>query len=118
VNRNQPGLGRDERKAALIEFALGRDRATISRGMDARRVLQLLLAVIWLMDGLLQYQSFMYTQAFGQMIAGTAAGNPGVIARPISWNAGASPARSAASVSCDSPRSHHTNAAPEASLCP
>src|SRR5271154_4168800 len=56
-------------------------------GTDARRVLQLALAAIWLLDGLLQYQWFMYTEAFGQMIGGTAAGNPGVIARPISWNA-------------------------------
>ena len=58
-----------------------------SPGTDARRVLQLLLAATWLLDGLLQYQSFMYTQAFGQMIGGTAAGNPGVIADPIRWNA-------------------------------
>ena len=29
----------------------------------------------------------MYTNAFGQMIGDTAAGNPGVIARPITWNA-------------------------------
>ena len=50
-------------------------------------MLQLVLAAIWLLDGLLQYQSFMYTGAFGQMIGGTAAGNPGAIARPISWNA-------------------------------
>jgi hypothetical protein len=71
----------------MIELALGRDRATTSPGTDARRVLQLVLAGIWLLDGLLQYQSFMYTNAFGQMIGGTAAGNPGVIARPISWNA-------------------------------
>jgi len=71
----------------MIELALGGDRATASPGTDARRVLQLVLAGIWLLDGLLQYQSFMYTNAFGQMIGGTAAGNPGVIARPISWNA-------------------------------
>jgi hypothetical protein len=56
-------------------------------GTDARRVLQLALAAIWLLDGLLQYQWFMYTEAFGKMIGGTAAGNPGVIARTISWNA-------------------------------
>jgi hypothetical protein len=71
----------------MIELALGRNRATTSPGTDARRVLQLVLAGIWLLDGLLQYQSFMYTAAFGQMIGDTAAGNPGVIARPISWNA-------------------------------
>jgi hypothetical protein len=80
---------------AMIELALGRDRGrrwerlgfTTSPGTDARRVLQLVLAAIWLLDGLLQYQSFMYTEAFGLMIGETAQGNSGVIARPISWNA-------------------------------
>ena len=71
----------------MIELALGRDGAATSPGTDARRVLQLGLAAIWLLDGLLQYQPFMYTQAFGQMIGGTGTGNPGIIARPISWNA-------------------------------
>jgi hypothetical protein len=79
----------------MIELALGRDRvrrreragATSLPGADARRVLQLILAGTWLLDGMLQYQSFMYTKAFGQMIEATAAGNPGIIARPISWNA-------------------------------
>jgi hypothetical protein len=56
-------------------------------GPDARRALQLALAGIWLLDGVLQYQSFMYTKAFGQMLAGTADGNPSVIARPITWQA-------------------------------
>jgi len=82
-------------KAAMIEVVLGRDRlrwrertnATTPSGTDARRVLQLILAAIWLLDGLLQYQSSMYTPMFGQMVGGTAAGNPGVIADPISWNA-------------------------------
>ncbi|HUA29441.1 MAG TPA: hypothetical protein VMC03_11205 [Streptosporangiaceae bacterium] len=54
---------------------------------DARRALQLSLAAIWLLDGVLQYQSFMFTKAFGQMLAGTAAGNPSVIASPINWDA-------------------------------
>jgi hypothetical protein len=71
----------------MIELALGRDGAPASPGTDVRRVLQLLLAATWLLDGLLQYQSFMYTEMFGQMIEGNAAGNPGVIAGPISWNA-------------------------------
>jgi hypothetical protein len=35
----------------------------------------------------LQFQSFLYTEAFGQMLGATAAGNPGVIARPIGWSA-------------------------------
>jgi hypothetical protein len=50
-------------------------------------VLQLGLAAIWLLDGVLQYQSFMYTKAFTQMIGGTSSGNPGVVSHPINWNA-------------------------------
>jgi len=54
---------------------------------DARRALQLALAVVWLLDAVLQYQSSMYTKAFGESLADTAAGNPGFIARPINWDA-------------------------------
>src|ERR1700759_5769823 len=56
--------------------------------MDGRRALQLVLAAVWLLDGVLQYQSWMYTKAFApQMLAMMADGNPAVIARPITWNA-------------------------------
>jgi hypothetical protein len=54
---------------------------------DSRRRLQLVLAGIWLLDAVLQYQSFMFTKAFAQMLGGTAAGNPAVIADPITWSA-------------------------------
>jgi uncharacterized membrane protein len=53
---------------------------------DARRTLQLVLATLWLFDGLLQLQSFFFTRAFGdQMIATMSAGNPHVLAAPIHW---------------------------------
>jgi hypothetical protein len=68
------------------QAATGQSPATT--GLGARRGLQLALAGIWLLDGVLQYQPFMYTRAFGQMLAGTAGGNPAVIARPITWQAG------------------------------
>jgi hypothetical protein len=55
--------------------------------LDVRRALQLGLAAVWLLDGVLQYQSFMYTKGFSRMLAGTAPGNPGVVGRPIAWNA-------------------------------
>jgi len=62
--------------------------AEVARGApDIRRVLQLALAGIWLLDALLQYQSFMFSKGFSQMLAGTASGNPGVVASPINWNA-------------------------------
>ncbi len=54
---------------------------------DWRRRLQLVLAGIWLLVAVLQYQSFMFTKAFAQMLAGTASGNPAVIADPITWSA-------------------------------
>ena len=50
-------------------------------------MLQLALAAVWLLDAVLQYQSFMFTKGFGQMLAGTAAGNPAVIASPVTWDA-------------------------------
>jgi hypothetical protein len=66
---------------------LGTEVQATRAGLGTRRALQLVLAGIWLLDALLQYQSFMFTKAFGQMLAGTAAGNPSVIARPITWDA-------------------------------
>jgi hypothetical protein len=54
---------------------------------DVRRLLQLALAGIWLLDGVLQYQAFMFSKGFSQMLAGTASGNPRVVASPINWNA-------------------------------
>ena len=77
--------------AAGLSRAGRRDRpgaaGAASAGLDTRRMLQLGLAAIWLLDGVLQYQSFMFTKAFGQMIEATSSGNPGVVAHPINWNA-------------------------------
>jgi hypothetical protein len=66
---------------------LGAGEVAARTAPDTSRMLQLALAGVWLLDGVLQYQSFMFTKAFGQMLAGTAAGNPGVIASPINWDA-------------------------------
>jgi len=52
-----------------------------------RRWLQLGLAAIWLLDAVLQLQSFMFGKGFSQMLAGMATGNPGFIADPITWSA-------------------------------
>ncbi len=54
---------------------------------DMRRWLQLGLAAIWLLDAVLQYQPFMFSTGFSQMIGATAQGNPAVIASPINWDA-------------------------------
>ena len=55
---------------------------------DLRRWLQLGLAAIWVLDGVLQYQSFMFTRAFGRMLAGGAGGNPAFLADSVRWVAG------------------------------
>jgi len=55
---------------------------------DLRRWLQLGLAALWVLDGVLQYQSFMFTKAFGQMLAGSADGNPAFVADSVRWAAG------------------------------
>jgi hypothetical protein len=71
----------------LARGRLGSEARPAVARPDARRALQLGLAASWLLDGVLQYQPFMYTKAFAQSLAGTAVGNPSVIARPITWDA-------------------------------
>ena len=54
-----------------------------------RRTLQVALGLIWLLDAALQFQPYMFTRAFpSQVIQGSAAGNPALIANPITWSAG------------------------------
>jgi hypothetical protein len=54
------------------------------RAVDARRGLQLALAGLWLLDGVLQFQPFMFTAGFArQVMAPGAQGNPALIADPI-----------------------------------
>jgi hypothetical protein len=58
------------------------------RPPDERRALQLVLATIWLLDGVLQLQPFMFTRQFGTtMLAPTAVGNPNPVAHSITWAA-------------------------------
>ena len=80
----------------MNEVVVGRTAARGRQGVEAQpavarldlpRALQLGLAAMWLLDGVLQFQPFMYTRAFAQMLASSAAGNPPFIARPITWDA-------------------------------
>ena len=52
-----------------------------------RRALQLALATLWLLDAVLQYQTFMFSQGFPRMLAATATGNPAGVAGPVTWSA-------------------------------
>ena len=50
------------------------------------RMLQVALGLIWLLDGVLQLQPFMFTKAFvTQVILASADGQPAIIARPLIW---------------------------------
>ena len=56
---------------------------------DRGRTLQLALATVWLLDGALQLQPFMFTsgpKGFSGMLAGTAGGNPRWVSSSIIWN--------------------------------
>ncbi|HJY55511.1 MAG TPA: hypothetical protein VJ418_03945 [Streptosporangiaceae bacterium] len=56
--------------------------------LEPRRALQLALGALWLLDGMLQFQPSMFGRGFPRMLAGSAQGNPAVVARPITWSAG------------------------------
>ncbi|MGW6196900.1 hypothetical protein ACWF0M_12200 [Kribbella sp. NPDC055110] len=68
--------GRHGLHAALASAARGR-RVT-------RRGLQVVLGVLWLLDGALQAQPFMFTRSFAtQLIAPAGQGQPGVVSGPV-----------------------------------
>ncbi|MGH9089149.1 MAG: hypothetical protein ACRDYZ_13745 [Acidimicrobiales bacterium] len=53
-----------------------------------RRHLRLALGALWLLDGALQLQPFMFGRGFAeQIIAPTAAGQPAFVAGPVHWSA-------------------------------
>jgi hypothetical protein len=54
---------------------------------DSRRTVQTVLGLIWLLDGGLQFQSFMYSKGFIQMLTGMTAGQPGWLASSVNWGA-------------------------------
>jgi hypothetical protein len=54
---------------------------------DSRRTIQTVLGLIWLLDAGLQFQSFMYSKGFIQMLAGLTPGQPGWLASSVNWGA-------------------------------
>jgi hypothetical protein len=77
-------------RAARAAEALAPTSPIRWRPPDGRRLLQLALASIWLLDGVLQLQPFLFTagsNGFSGMLNNAAAGNPSAVARSITWNA-------------------------------
>jgi hypothetical protein len=57
-------------------------------GLFSRRSLRVALGLVWLLDGALQLQPFMFTKGFAtSIIAPSAAGQPGFVAGAVEWNA-------------------------------
>lgn len=54
---------------------------------DIGRSLQTALACFWLLDGGLQFQSFMYSRGFIQMLTGMASGQPSWLSNSMIWSA-------------------------------
>jgi hypothetical protein len=46
-----------------------------------------MLAVLWLLDAILQFQAVMFTPSFARTLGATAHGNPAAVAVPIAWSA-------------------------------
>jgi hypothetical protein len=67
----------------------GRARAWSTSPARLRRNLQLCLGGLWVLDGVLQFQPFMFSSGFAaRILAPAAGGNPRVVAAPITWVAG------------------------------
>ncbi len=74
----------DDKPARAAGLAPSMGETLRSRLRITRRGIQIALGCIWLLDGLLQFQSYMYTHAFiAEVIEPTAAGQPGFISGPI-----------------------------------
>ncbi len=65
--------------------AVPRSRAYFAS--DISRSLQTALGCIWLLDGALQFQSFMYSKGFIQMLTGMASGQPTWLNSSLTWAA-------------------------------
>lgn len=68
------------------EAAISRPLRSLG-AVSVRRKLQLALASLWLLDGILQCQPSMFRTGFPQMLAGSAHGNPAPVAASITWSA-------------------------------
>jgi hypothetical protein len=54
---------------------------------DSRRAFQTALGLVWLLDGALQFQPFMYSKGFIAQLTGTASGQPHWLASTTAWAA-------------------------------
>jgi len=75
--RTEPGSSRGSTMSAVRAYFAS----------DSRRTVQTVLGLIWLLDGGLQFQSFMYGKGFIAMLTGMTAGQPGWVHDSVMWGA-------------------------------
>jgi hypothetical protein len=79
-----------EVSAGAVSGAGGRSFASELRtyfASDSPRTIQTVLGLIWLLDGGLQFQSFMYGKGFINLLTGMTAGQPNWVAGSVNWGA-------------------------------
>ena len=62
-------------------------RALAYFASDSRRTVQTVLGLIWLLDGGLQFQAFMYGKGFIQFLTNLTAGQPHWVSSSVTWGA-------------------------------
>jgi hypothetical protein len=80
ANAKTGGMGRTESASAVA-------RARTYFASDASRTIQTILGLIWLLDAGLQFQSFMYSKGFIEMLLSTTPGQPGWVLDSVTWAA-------------------------------
>jgi hypothetical protein len=81
---------RDSARPAAVTHPAEVATTSVGQPTDLQRTFQLVLATVWLLDGVLQIQPFMFTpgpNGLSGMLKSAAAGNPAWIAHSITWNA-------------------------------
>ncbi|HEY1517538.1 MAG TPA: multicopper oxidase family protein [Solirubrobacteraceae bacterium] len=68
-----------------VRTVRGRGRLRAYFWSDNQRAVQTVLGLVWLLDGGLQFQSFMYSKGFLQQLAAGAVAQPGWLAGSIAW---------------------------------
>jgi hypothetical protein len=80
-------VGIEEERAAPGAARTARHRMQERWAADPRRLVQTALGLTWLLDGALQFQSFMYSRGFVQTLTASSAGQPAWLADSIRWAA-------------------------------
>ena len=79
-------LGRHGDAVDVEVVGLHREAQAAGRLPVTRRQIQIALGVLWLLDGLLQAQPYMFSRSFAtQLIAGVGQGQPGFVSGPVHW---------------------------------